>query len=838
MSVPLIPTFLPISVVDDSDTKLMPLMNTFRGDIVPATFDSFGNINNHPTPFYILCTAKIYNTGNDIPSLPVKSAGYDVRTYQQFGLTQGNPSIFRATNAFNNNAATKNIFALTTFTDALQTQNQTDTSPGLLVPVYCYQDPSYNVEGINTPAFGFFRADVFWNGPLSINFQDYIDKIPDKPLNYTNFPTPFGVNINNVYNLCSVYTLTPSDNNRVGTWSIFATNQQINIARNSGSPWSDGFISIVSIAFNKPTAPVGIPTNTNILRTSTYYTVIKMNQYNNTTINWPSDFNNTTIKNWVPKGQDKPAPTINMGYPLNFVYQVGSTTGYKGSQGLYQNYYQNNIGNYAGTICQNGILPDFTNPSVNPPTTPNNYCLNSGWGIDLIAKFFQGSGTSANPDPYSLITANRGTNQNIDLTTYTCLCTGKVEGGFQSSQYNGACSSEGFRHFTNGIVENGNFTANAGYYYNTCNMVHAGIYQFTAFQFIPIDFFTPPPKGSIPSIVSPSNGATGGAGYTGPKLTEFYSEEGFPGSIGPTGVTGTTWPTQATGAVLPGPPIGPTGAGIYTITYPYNGATGASNPWPDNSAPNRMNNQFLTRTISQWIVAPDTFVCPTLISDQKYCGFQDYYHALMGYFYTERPQDLQPNSICGKAYIPPWTNMRLEGFYPNGGCTGTQVCVPNYQWLEEPDNIPGPFICQDSISTDPFPESSNGFNNTNTYTFLNYDGNPGLLGPQYPNGTPITWENMYNYLNLTPSNTISLNQVSFDKQVYTDTQKLATTQNVNPQTGKTQNQKGPGTVVLFLIIIVVIIIIGIIIFIFVKSGNSKKKDMYNPGNEMFYSRVV
>lgn len=826
MSLPLIPTFLPISVTDDSDTSLMPLMNTFRGDIVPATFDLSGNINNHPTPFYILCTTKIYNTDNEIASLPTKTAGYDVRTYQQFGLTQGNPSIFPATNAFNNNAATKNIFALTTFTDALQTENQTDTSPGLLVPVYCYQDPNPSGSGILTPSFGFFRADVFWNGSPSINFQAYIDKIPDKPLNYNNFPTPYGVNINNVYNLCSVYTLTPSDNNRVGSWSIFATLQQINIAKNSGSAWSDGFISIVSIAFNKPTAPTNIPTATNILRTSTIYTVLKMNQYNNTTITWPGGLSNTTIQNWLPKGNDKPSPTINMGYPLNFVYQIGSTDGYAKSQGLYQNYYQNNISNYGGTICQNGISPDFTNPTNGAPTDPTNYCLNSGWGIDLISKFFQGG----NNTPYSLTTAYRGANQNIDVSTYTCYCAA-------GDNYNGTCTSSGFG-FTNGIVENGNFTANAGYYYNTCNSVHAGIFQFAAFQFIPIDFFNAPPKGAIPPIVSPSNGATGGTGYTGPKLTEFYSEEGFPGSIGPTGTTGPSWPSQEPGAVLPPGPTGLTGAGIYTITYPYNGATGATNVWPDSSIPNRMNNQFLTRTIAQWIGTPDNFVCPTLISDQPYCGFQDYYHSLLGYFYTERPQDLQPNSSCGRAYIPPYTNMILEGFFPSGGCTGSNVCVPNYGWLENPDTTPGPFICQSATGTNPFPESENGFNNTNKYTFLNYDGNPGLLGPQDQNGTPITWENLYTYQNLTPANNIQSTQVSFFKQPYIDALKLAQTKNVNPLTGKTQDQKGPGTVIIFLIIVIVVIIIGVIIFIIYKGSSSKKKDMYNPMNENFYSRVM
>lgn len=836
MAVPLVPTFLPISVVDDSDTKLMPLMNTFRGDIVPALFDydpsspTYGTITNHPTPFYILCTAKIYNTANDITSLPTQNGGFDVRTYQQFGLTQGNPSIFPGTNAFNNNTATRNIFALTTFTDALQTENQTDTSPGLLIPVYCFQDPSPGGNGvIETPAFSFFRADVFWESSPNIDFQVYIDKIPDKPLNYTNFPTPYGVNINNIYNLCSVYTPAPDNSNRIGSWSMFATLQQIDLSKIGGTSWSDGFLSIVSIAFNKQ--PInGRTGSVNILRTSTLYTVLKMNQYNTTTIEWPSDFNNTTIQKWLPKGNDKPAPTLNMGYPLNFVYQVGAIKGYTKSQGLYQNYYQNNISNYAGTICQDNIVPAFTNPSINAPGAPINYCLNSGWSIDLISKFFQGNTTFLTNNPYRLTTNYQGVNGSVDQTTYTCLCSGKTELGVGSNQYNGTCTTEGYANITNGIVENGNFTANAGYYYNTCNSVHAGIFQFTAFQFIPIDFFNVPAKGAIPPIVSPSAGS--------PMDTEYYSEEGFPGTIGPVGIYGPSWAPQGTGAVLPPGPTGLIGAGIYTITYPYNGATGATNNFPDNSAPNRMNNQFLTRTIAQWIGTPDNFPCPTLISTQPYCGFQDYYHSLLGYFYTERPQDLQPNSVCGRAYIPSYENMYLEGFFPSGGCPGTQVCVPNYEWLENPETTPGPFICQDSISTNPFPESVNGFNNTNTYPFYNYDGIPGDTVYQSQNGTPITWQNLYNYQNLTPANNVPSVQVSYTRQPYTDTQKQALTQNVNPLTGKTENQKGPGTVIIFLIIVIVVIIIIVIIFIIFKSSGSKKKDIYNPMNENFYSRIM
>jgi hypothetical protein len=823
MSVPLIPTFLPISVIDDSDTSLMPIMNTFRGDIVPAYFDpdplspTYNTIVNHPTPFYILCTAKIYNTGNDINTLPTRNpVNIDVRTYQQFGITQGDPTTFPGTDATRTNSAATNQFTLTTFNQALTTQVQNGDSPGLLVPVYCYQDTNANGSSTSInptqPSFGFFRADVFWNGDPSSDYNKYVEFLPDQPKDYKDFPTPYGVSIDNIYNLASVYNTWTKNNNRIATWSLFATNNQIILINSANPGWNVGpQAAKVTISFNNPSAAVKYKP-VNILRTSTLYTVSNMNQYNSSEV-YMSAGGNQTIQGYVGNKDARG------GYPLNFIYQVGTTNGYKKSQGLYQNYFQNDTGNYQGTICQSSI-----------PFQQNEICVNSPWDIQNIATFFEGSKSGAFYRSYDLVTNYYTSSGSIESTSYSCNCSGAV-------QYNAACTSTDGTN--NQIVStNGGLNDVSFYYYNNCNLIHAGLYQFVAFQFIPINFFNSPPKGSIPSIISPSNGATGGTGYTGPKLSEFYSEEGFPGSIGPTGTTGPSWPTQGTGAILPGPPVGPTGAGIYTITYPYNGATGSSNPWPDNSAPNRMNNVFLTQTISGWIGTPDDYVCPTLISDEKYCGFQDYYHSLMGYFYTERPQDLQPNSSCGKAYIPPFRNMFLEGFYPNGGCTGTTVCVPNYDWLENPITAPGPFICQESTQANPYPESKNGFNNTNTYKFYNYNGISGNTIDQDPDGTPITWENLYTYINLTPTNNIQSNQVSFAIHPYTDTQKLATTQNVNPQTGKTQNQKGPGTVVLFLIILVVVIVIGIIIFIFVKSGNSKKKDMYNPGNELFYSQVV
>jgi hypothetical protein len=799
---PFIPAFLPLIVNEDTDTKSMPLMNTFRGDIVPATFDAFGNINNHPTPFYILCTAKIYNTGNSIPSLPTTQNGFDVVTFQQFGITAGDPSTFPGTDVYKTNYANKNQFSLTTFVDTLTSTDP--KSPGLLVPVYCYQDDYPIFPGtIIKPSFGFFRADVFWDGSIAPSYQAYIDYLPDKPLLYKNFPTPYGKNRNNFYNMASLYTKYWNDNNRMGTWSLFATIAQIEAINTSNPGWKRGpAAAIVTISFNEP----GLTTlkKVNILSTSTMYTVNYMNQYNNSELYWGGTFESTqTISQYFNRGTYGEGPINCGGYPLNFLYQVGSPNTYIRSQGTSYSYHQDSSSNYQGTICQSFI------------PFQSDLCVNTLWDMSYIADAY-GNSSFIN-------TTFSDSDQVIQNVKYGCVCGG-------GSQYNASCLSDS--NYIDSKPSNF-YEDNLTYYQNTCNNVFAGIYQFLAFQFIPIDFFNVPVKSFIPPIVSslgPLEGPTG---------TEYYSEEGFPGTIGPVGVTGQSWPTAPTGAALPGPPTGPTGAGEYVITYPYNGATGATNNWPDNIQPNRIVDNTLTQAISGWIQNPGIYVCPELIGNEEYCMFQDYYHSLMGFFY-DKTQDLVNGSSCGQDYVPSKSNYLWSGKgYPIGGCIGGDVCVPNYQYLIDP-TAPGvkPFYCQSPTGTNPYPESLNGFNNTNSYPILNYGAVLGSTVLQPQTGTPITWENFYTYQNLVPPAPPSSGQLSFKKVPYINGLKLAQNNNVNQLTGKTQNQKGPSTLITVIIVIIILVIVVVVIIVLYRSSKSKGMDVYNPSSSVFYQRVT
>ena len=791
---PNLPIFLPIIKSDNTDTKLMPLMNTFRGDIVPAIIDYTTNtIINHPTPFYILCTAKILNW-NGIPNIPTSvGGGVGVVTFQQFGLAAGDPTTFGPTDASGTNYADKNQFTLTTFTDSLTSSGP--DSPGLLVPVYCYQDPAVSRNFTSTPAFGFFRADVFWDDPAGPTYQSYIDHLPPRPKFYKDFPTPFGKNINNIYYLASLYTFVWNDNNRMGTWSLFATQAQVDAINGANPNWKTGpQAALVSIAFNDPEIS---NSNVNILRTSTIYTVKHMNQYNNSSVYWPDPYANQPI---IEYSDHSTSPEYG-GYPLNFLYQVGSPSTYKKSQGLYQTYYQDNSINYQGTVCQTGL------------PFQGNLCINTLWNMAYIADAYGNS---------YVFNTNFLSNGAVQSVRYECICG--------SGEYNAACISA-----SNTIASSPSTTYEeyTGYFRFACNNVFAGTYQNVGFQFIPIDFFNVPVKSFIPPIVS-SLGP-----FEGPTGSEYYSEEGFPGEIGPVGVIGPSWPTAPTGSVLPGPPAGPTGAGDYILTYPYNGATGATNNWPDNVRPNRFIDNSLTQVISNWIQNPDVYVCPELIGNQEYCMFQDYYHSLMGFFYN-RPQDLVAGSSCGQDYIPSEINYStIKNPYPVGGCTGGDVCVPNYEYLVDPTALGvKPFYCQNPTGTNPYPESLNGFNNINSYPIYNYDNVPGLTEFQPQTGTPITWENLYTYQNLTPPAPPATPQLSFKQVPYINALKLAQNNNVNQLTGKTQNQKGPSTLIIVIIVIIILVVVVIVIIVLYRSSNSKSMDIYNPNSSMFYQQVT
>jgi len=337
-----LPIFFDIDLEGITDVKNVPTFNTMRGDIVPAQFDTLGNIINHPTPFYIFCAAKAVNPNNSYETLPSASVVTPV-SYLQFGITQGNTQVFPTTNAGQDNAASKAQFTLTNFSKAFTNgafTNPDEESAGLLVPVYCYQlEFIYGSGGTNNlfqPSFVFFRADVFYNN----DGTDPSLQLPDRPISYQspNFPTPIGKNKSNFYLLAAFYGPGGEDLNLVGSWCQFFTLKKINEINKDGNFYGSGqAASLVSIAFNDPFDGIGTggingspkfyPVN--ILRSSTIYTVFRMNQY--LTFDGTSSPGNTkSIQNyWIESDEDytQQQPFArNTGFPLNFMYQVGGDT--------------------------------------------------------------------------------------------------------------------------------------------------------------------------------------------------------------------------------------------------------------------------------------------------------------------------------------------------------------------------------------------------------------------------------------------------------------------------------------------------------------------------------
>jgi hypothetical protein len=381
-----------------------------------------------------------------------------------------------------------------------------------------------------------------------------------------------------------------------------------------------------------------------------------------------------------------------------------------------------------------------------------------------------------------------------------------------------------------------NRTANSNYYGMACSNLHLGTYNFSMFQFVPINYFNVPRKGAVPPIISPGNSL----------LTPYTGEVANTGDIGIPATYGPP-PQDLPGTNVPIYTPGPVGAGPYSISYPFNGQTGASNNWPTLGEPNnRIQNINLTNTLESWIENPENFECPRNVGSQNYCGFQDYYHSLLGYFY-DKPQDLSPDVECGEDYVPPKDNLITTSIiYTPNGCKDGKICVPNYAYLENiGDPSIKPFYCQDPAQAVPYPESINGFNNTNSYTIENF--NSGLLIPPwfpFPAAggrvpllqpltyTPITWSNLDTYINLTPNQAVPATTQSYEPVKFVPPLNFT-----NPSTGEVDH-KGNSVEYIIIAIIALIVLVAVVVFFIYYAAKSKKKDMYNPNNSKFYQIVA
>jgi hypothetical protein len=601
-------TYLPIDTYGTTDTVNVPKLDIMRGDITPAIFVDKGSgfeIVNKPTPFYMLCTAKIFNGYPQINTIVPNSVLNEA--YQQFGVTQGNAqkiienngrkiTIYGGTNSDGSNSQNKRSFYLNTFQESFL-QNATADSPGLLVPMYYSLDP--------TKGFFFFRADVFYNSSLTTSTED---QLPERPIAYdapnfpdpNNFPTPGNnVKLSQVYHLASVYTNSTYDQNRIGTWSQFLTDSDIDFYFSSFRNFESGPLATkVYISFYVP-QDNSIPIPASNISSSEIYTINRMYQDSTATLKTGgSPFNDFLLNTYT----DKTAPgEPNLGYPLNFLYSLGGNS-YKKIQGLNPPVvYQNKDNAYIGTITQLGA---------------------NGWNPADISRRYQGKVFRFDNDTFFF-----GTSYTRGLTTtntrYDCFCAG---GG----QYNGTCyatptATSGITTAITNPLKRYNF-----YYKLTCNTLHAGLWQFLAYQFIPLNFYNPPPR------------------TLAPQLPLYESVENL-------------------------------------ITFP--NKTGGPNQWPTPGiTPNDISNLTINETLYNWLDNPTNIFCGDIVNSFPYCGFSDYYLSLLRVFYDK--------GSCGNAYDPPDTSVppvTISGndYYFSNSCTDPLtltkgICVPNYKYLLDP----------------------------------------------------------------------------------------------------------------------------------------------------------
>lgn len=585
-------TYLPIDTYGTTDTVNVPKLDIMRGDITPAIFVDKGSgpeIINKPTPFYMLCTAKVFNGYPQINTIVPNSALNEA--YQQFGVTQGSAAYYPGTNSNKSNGQDKRTFYLNTFQTSFLQGGNAD-SPGLLVPMYCSYNP--------TKGFFFFRADVFYNSSLGTTTEQ---QLPERPIAYDapNFPDPNNfltpgnnVKIDQIYYLASVYTNSTYDQNRIGTWSQFLTEQDLLFYVSAYRNFENGPLATkVYITFNIPKDNALFPTAVSTLSSSEIYTIINMYQDSTATLKGQTSVVLGDYNTLVPGG----SPSL--GYPLNFLYALGGNY-YTKMQGLNPPVvYQSRDNAYIGTVSQLGA---------------------NGWNPSSFSYLFQGK---ANPIDNDLFTFGTSYTRGLSTinTIYNCFCAGNGE-------YNGICYSTPTAQ--SGIITNGPLDRYNPYYRLTCNTLHAGTWQFLAYQFIPLNFYNPPPRTLVP------------------QLPLYESVENL-------------------------------------ITFP--NKTGGPNQWPTPGiTPNEISNLTINETLYNWLENPTNLFCGDIVNSFPYCGFSDYYLSLLRVFYDK--------GSCGNAYDPPDTSVppvTISGndYYFSNSCTDPDtltkgICVPNYKYLLDP----------------------------------------------------------------------------------------------------------------------------------------------------------
>lgn len=300
-------------------------------------------------------------------------------------------------------------------------------------------------------------------------------------------------------------------------------------------------------------------------------------------------------------------------------------------------------------------------------------------------------------------------------------------------------------------------SSSSSYFANNCSSVQVGIANYLTYQFIPFTQLKVPYGNLITGVTGTSyqNFTTYPQGITPSPTGLKY----VPGPYGPNGSTGVT-----------GVYFGETPIEIQNLI---DGGTGATGYTPAGSS-----------IISGWMTnstAPQ-YNCDREVSASSYCGFIDYYESLAGLTYEY--------GLCGNTG---YTSNVSQTAFQVGGCTGTQLCVPNFTYFSSYDEVANPpFICVD-------------------------------------NTVGITTANLQAYINSAPPN---LNEnINFSIPRYAPVQYIPASVPSGSDPAPTKTTK---SIFIYIAIAILVIIVIVIIVIAIKnrSANVKEKSIYQKYTEL------
>lgn len=346
---------------------------------------------------------------------------------------------------------------------------------------------------------------------------------------------------------------------------------------------------------------------------------------------------------------------------------------------------------------------------INAPITYNSNPVTQ-YGIDLVTTQYQGTSYTW-PGPVPLNLYNFPVSQVLDYVSGFDGDNNTDIGLSKDEQY--------IRNVINNICEDNPFLSCSCNDNNNCvntdhtyfqqnnNSVQAGIANYLIYQFIPFEQIKTP---SSFIITDPMN--LGNTGYTyvtlpsGPLGPTEVSPTGFTPAGGPTG----SYPIQSNILIdTTGGPSGPTGTA-------------------------QSNNSV----IQGWINNPQNlgYQCDRETTNTGMCGFLDYYDALFGISYS-------PGTCGGTGNNSP---------FQKGGCTGTQICVPNFEFLKNySSQVQQAFICVEGSTGVSYDNLSNYYTavpparNTKPALIGQYNQNPFIAKD---NTTPASGVNYWFWIGI------------------------------------------------------------------------------------------